>query len=225
MNTPYLRPAGTSATSTRKSGKVLPMPNFNNKSKSAYNKKADNYDDTFDGRFTQKFKRLLVSEIELPEKSNVLDIACGNGSLLAKLNEKMSINGFGVDISNRMIEIASAKNPGMEFHAADCEAIPFADSSMDVITVCAAYHHFPNAAAFAREARRVLKPLGRAYVAEIHLPFLLRLAVNPFVPLSKAGDVKFYSPKEIACNFERFGFDSADIKIFGHVQIMSVRKI
>ena len=37
--------------------------NFNKKSKAAYNKKADIYDDTFDGKFTRKFKHLLVESI------------------------------------------------------------------------------------------------------------------------------------------------------------------
>jgi len=33
--------------------------NINQKNINAYDKKADNYDNTFDGKFTEKFKRLL----------------------------------------------------------------------------------------------------------------------------------------------------------------------
>ena len=58
------------------------MADFNAKSKAAYNKKADNYDDTHDGRFTRKFKQLLVSEVALRDNATVLDVACGNGSFL-----------------------------------------------------------------------------------------------------------------------------------------------
>jgi len=35
------------------------MKNFEQKSINSYNEKADNYDNTFDGKFTVKFKQLL----------------------------------------------------------------------------------------------------------------------------------------------------------------------
>ena len=91
------------------------MVNFNEKSKSAYNKKADNYDYTPEGKFTRKFQRLLISEMPLIENSNVLDVACGTGSLLADINRTMPICGFGIDISDRMIENAAMNNPNMVF--------------------------------------------------------------------------------------------------------------
>ena len=64
------------------------MANFKNKSKTAYKEKADYYDYSDEGRFTQKFKDILLSLIVLEENSNILDVACGNGSLLAALNKK-----------------------------------------------------------------------------------------------------------------------------------------
>lgn len=38
-------------------------------------------------------------------------------------------------------------------------------------------------------------------------------------PLSKVGDVKFYSPKEIKRNFEECGFEIFKFKIDGYIQI------
>ena len=201
------------------------MTSINDKSKAAYNKKADNYDETLDGKFTRKFKQLLADTIELGDGQNVLDVACGNGSLLALLNRKRTLNGFGIDVSEQMIKNAAAGNPDMEFHVSGCETMPFQDRSMDLITVCAAYHHFPDVRAFAKEAGRVLKPTSRIYIADIYLPSFLRAIINPFVPLSKDGDVKFYSPKEIVSIFEPFGFETIDVKISGHIQIISMRKI
>jgi SAM-dependent methyltransferase len=93
---------------------------------------------------------------------------------------------------------------------------------MDIITVCAAYHHFPDTAAFAHESKRVLKLNGRVYIAEIYLPFPLRLFLNPFVPLSSEGDAKFYSPEMICRNFEQCGFKRESVKISGNVQIVSM---
>jgi ubiquinone/menaquinone biosynthesis C-methylase UbiE len=198
---------------------------FNAKSKAAYNKKADDYENTYDGRVTQRFKLLLAEHIDLQANQSVLDVACGTGSLLALLNKKKPIKGYGIDLADRMVKNAAANNPNMEFYVAGCEAIPFPDASMDIITVCSSYHHFPDVKAFASEARRVLRPNGKLYIADMYLPALLRVIVNPFVPLSSAGDVRFYSPKEILRNFESFGFEKAgDVKIHGHIQIVSMKK-
>jgi len=198
---------------------------FNAKSKTTYDKIADGYDDSFDGKFTRKFKRLLSDNIDLEDNVNVLDVACGNGSLLTLLSEKRTIQGFGVDISEQMIKNAVANNPDMEFYVAGCEVMPIENDTMDLITVSAAYHHFLDVEAFAKEAKRVLKVNGRIYIAEIYLNCILRFICNPFVPLSRAGDVKFYSPKQILNNFKQFGFEKIDVIVSEGVQIVSMKKL
>ena len=201
------------------------MADFNARSKAAYNEKADGYDNSREGHFTSKFHRLLLSEMTWSENQCVLDVACGTGSLLAAMNARKAIRGFGVDISDQMIKNAATKNPAMEFRVSGCEAIPFGNDTMDIMTVCAAYHHFPDTAAFAREAMRVLKPKGVIYVADMYLPPLLRVMINPFVPLLfKDGDVRFYSPKGIVGNFKRYGFELVDVKISGNIQLVVMRR-
>ena len=106
------------------------MPDFERKSKIAYNRKADNYTNSREGQFTHGLQRLLLSEMKWCEHQNVLDVACGNGSLLAAMNEKTLINGFGIDIAEQMIENATADNPGMEFHVSGCDKIPFGDDTI-----------------------------------------------------------------------------------------------
>lgn len=201
------------------------MNKFNKKSRAAYNKIADDYDNSPDGKFTAKFKKLLLLSIDLKENYNVLDVACGNGTLLAAMKKQKSINGFGIDIAEQMIKNAAELNPEMEFQAAGCEAIPFQNNSMDIITVCAAYHHFPDADAFAGEAKRLLKIGGKIYIADIYLSSFLRIILNPLVPLLKSGDVKFYSPNEITNTFSKHGFVKTDVKITDCIQIISMKKI
>lgn len=191
----------------------------------SYNEKADYYDDTFDGRYTKKFKEQLLDEVDLNTGDTVLDIACGNGTLLDMLAKKHSIIGKGVDISEKMVENARLKVPNMEFVVSGCESVPFEDKSIDVITVCAAYHHFPSVKLFAKEVSRLLRKNGKIYIAEIYYTTLLRFIINPFVPLLKSGDVRFYSPEEIIKNFEAFGFKSRNYKINDNVQIISLEKL
>jgi len=201
------------------------MKTFDEKSKANYNQKADNYNNTFDGKFTVMFKKLLLKEVKIEGNSNVLDIACGNGTFLKMLSEKNNIKGYGSDISEKMIENAKKTCADMTFEVAGCEHISFETQLFDIITVCAAYHHFPNVSEFAKEASRLLKPKGMLYVADIYYSSLFRIICNPFVPLSKAGDVKFYSPKEIANNFIKHGFKQVGTKKNDHIQIITLQKL
>jgi len=201
------------------------MKTFKDKSRESYNEKADNYDNTPEGKFTVKFKELLLDEITVKPNNSILDIACGNGTFLKILSNKYAVNGYGIDISEKMIENAKKRCPSMTFEISSCEHTPFKNQMFDVVTVCAAYHHFPDTRAFAIEVNRILKPKGLLYIAEIYYSFIIRGILNPFVPLSKAGDVKFYSPKEIQSNFEEYGFEKVNFKQVGHIQIIELQKI
>lgn len=200
------------------------MRNYSEKSRENYNKIADHYDESFEGGYTLEFKNLLVREIKAEPGTIALDVACGNGTLLSMLAGKFGITGFGTDISEKMVENARIRYPEMVFETAGCEKIPFEDSSFDLITVCAAYHHFPDVSAFAAEAYRLLKTGGRLYIADVFYPDLIRHILNPFVRMSKAGDVKFYSPKEIIRTFEDAGLRHENLIISGHIQIVVFEK-
>lgn len=197
---------------------------FEQRSKASYDKKAAGYDSTFDGRFTAKFKRMLLDTVSIRQGDKVADIACGNGRLLNQMSQKASFCGYGADISDKMISEAKKQNPDMSFFTAGCDKLPFENGEIDVMTVCAAYHHFPSVRRFAKEARRVMKKGGRLYIAEVYLPDILRTLINPFVILSKAGDVRFYSPNEIASLFKRYGFKTCAVRIDGIVQIIELKK-
>ena len=140
------------------------------------------------------------------------------------LAEKSTFYGHGVDISDKMIEQAKKINPNMDFYIAGCENLPFENGKIDIITVCAAFHHFPNIQKFAEEAERVMKKGGILYIAEVYLPTILRVICNPFLKFSRAGDVKFYSSNEIVSLFENNGFVKKDIEIDGKVQIVKLQR-
>lgn len=200
------------------------MKTFESKSRESYNQKADDYDKTFDGKYTIRFKEVLLEELVVENKIKILDVACGNGTFLKMLSNKHDIEGHGIDISEKMIENAKKKCPDMKFEISSCEHTQFKNQMFDVVTVCAAYHHFQDTRAFAKEVNRILKPNGLLYIAEIYYPSIIRAIFNPLVPLSKAGDVKFYSPREIQSNFEEYGFENVDFKRDGHIQIFKMQR-
>lgn len=200
------------------------MKDYNEYSRIAYNNKADNYNDTPEGKYTEKFKDLLCKIIDLEKGMNVLDVACGNGTLLNMLSAKNEIQGYGIDISDKMVSNAKKNCRDMVFKVSGCEEIPFENNFFELMTVCAAYHHFPDTDSFAREAARVLKKDGYLYIAEVYLPTIIRVLCNPFIKLSKEGDFKIYSSKKIASSFEKYGFQCSNVLRSGNIQIVCLKK-
>lgn len=198
---------------------------FNQKSKAAYNQKAERFNDTLEGKITRRFHAFMLTGMMLRDGDIVLDIACGTGTLLSSLNQVKAIKGCGIDISDQMIRVAAKNNPAMEFHVTDCEHIPFADSTFDLITVCTGYHHFPDVTAFSKAAYRVLKGGGSIfYIVEIRLPPIVRQISNLFVPLSKSGDIKMYSQKEIVRVLETAKFHHVKTVKKGFMQLIQLKK-
>ena len=97
----------------------------------------------------------------------MLDVGCGTGTLLscvaADADAELLI---GLDYTQEMVRRAAAKfgtSPQAGKLAAlnaDAERIPLASASVDVVTCCNSFHHYPHQAAAVREFRRVLRPGG-----------------------------------------------------------------
>jgi SAM-dependent methyltransferase len=86
--------------------------------------------------------------------SRVLDLACGDGALLAH----MSANAIGIDLSRA--ELASTHRTAV----ARAQALPFATNSFDAVTCHLAFMLFDDLPAVVRELERVLVP-GGVFVA------------------------------------------------------------
>ena len=138
----------------------------------------------------------------------VLDVACGTGTLLRALSEKASIQAKGIDLSEGMIRVAKSRCPGMELRTGPCCPLPWGDGSVDVITVCCAFHHFDDPLAFLKECGRVLRKDGRMYIADPYFGAVLRFLANTFwFPFSKSGDVRVYGGRELKALFRRAGLE------------------
>jgi ubiquinone/menaquinone biosynthesis C-methylase UbiE len=72
----------------------------------------------------------------VPENASVLEIGCGTGDLLARLQVKKKV---GIDYSSRMIEIAERKYPEIEFHVMQAENLTLQENFDYIIlsnTIC-----------------------------------------------------------------------------------------
>jgi ubiquinone/menaquinone biosynthesis C-methylase UbiE len=105
--------------------------------------------------------RFLFNDYLKP-KEKILDVGCGNGRFYELLKDK-GIEYFGVDISEKLIEIAKSKYNGVDFRVGDALKLPFADDFFDKVYAIALLHHIPSKEfrlKVLRETKRVLKNKG-----------------------------------------------------------------
>ena len=117
-----------------------------------FDKYADSYDAGWKGTKSARFYDDLIREVEINTGDSVLDVGCGTGTVLSYIASKTDIKGYGLDISEKMLDIAREKNPGFEFTYGDCVSLPYEDESMDVVMACMAYHHFTDQKKFRSRA-------------------------------------------------------------------------
>ena len=162
----------------------------------------------------------IIDRIMNSKPKKLLDVGCGTGNVLMKLNTNDDLNLYGLDISEKMIQTAR-KNLGnkVELKVGDSEYMPWEDNCFDVIVCNASFHHYPNPEKVLLEMKRVLKNKGTLIIGDPTAPVVVRQILNLFCKMSDNGDYRLYSKKEIKellikCGFEPFNFKMINCKSF-----------
>ena len=149
----------------------------------------------------QRWKRRLVSMARATPGIRALDLACGTGDIAYALHDA-GARTVGLDITPRMVELARAKRSGaMPFLVGDMMALPFANSTFDVVTTGYGIRNVPVLDRTLAEVARVLRPGGvllsldfdrpqNAFVRGIYLSYLT--VVGSIVGLALHGDPDTY---------------------------------
>ena len=146
----------------------------------------------------------LLHELNLRGDERVLDIGCGRGAVLMMVAEHLTTGrAVGVDLwrkedqSSNAIEATerNAEAEGVcgrvELRTADMTALPFENSSFDVIVSNMAIHNVkrPSRDKAIEEAVRVLRPGGRVVIADVFatLQYCARLKGLGMTDISRIG--------------------------------------
>ena len=109
--------------------------------------------------------------------SDIIDLATGTGDVAFRLAARYPEASItGVDLSEGMLRIASAKAKGksefsnVRFETGDCLNLRFPEGSFDLLTIAYGVRNFENLRKGFEEFYRVLRPKGSFMILELSRP-------------------------------------------------------
>lgn len=145
--------------------------------KNIFDEVAEFYDRIFPEHIHEYYisKRVnLIREICPDTNIKILDIGCGTGTLIYRLS-KYGYDVWGIDISEKMVEIANKKIQG-RVRKGDVLKTDFQDNSFDLVMAIVMLHHLGNYKKVKnaiKEMARIVKTFGIILIWE-HNP------LNPY---------------------------------------------
>jgi demethylmenaquinone methyltransferase/2-methoxy-6-polyprenyl-1,4-benzoquinol methylase len=172
-----------------------------------------------------RWRRRAADLARVGPGSRALDVATGTGDLAIELARR-GATVVGLDFSERMLELARVKAPGIEFVQGNALELAYPDASFDAVTVGFGARNFSDLDRGLSELARVTRPGGRVVILEITSPqrpplsWFFRLWFDRAVPAlgRLAGDSDAYSylpssvrrfpgPAELAAKLVAAGLD------------------
>jgi demethylmenaquinone methyltransferase / 2-methoxy-6-polyprenyl-1,4-benzoquinol methylase len=123
-----------------------------------------------------RWRRFLVSRLEVGPDAGVLDVATGTGAVALELVRRHGCSVVGIDRSPEMLAVARRRvaarglDTRIELHEGRAEALPFPDASFDALTVTYLLRYVDDPAATINELTRVVRPGGTVASLEFGVP-------------------------------------------------------
>jgi len=157
----------------------------------------------------------------------LMDFGTGSGAMLAEASRN-GWQAMGTDIDPALVEWLTKS--GYFVHLVDLnQRTPFAPDHFGVVTSCDVIEHLIDPDNMLREAYRILKPTGRAFIATPNCSSWRRvksLAAGKMFRTSgddylrDGGHLAYYGPLDLKESLERAGFKAVEIKFFNQDPIL-----
>lgn len=149
--------------------------------------------------------------------ADLLDLGCGGGHVSYRAAPHVR-SVVACDVTPSMLEAVAhtAQERGLSnitVTEAAAEALPFADAAFSIVLCRFSAHHWPGFEAGLREARRVLKPRGKAIFIDVIAPAdpVLDTHLQTFELLRDPSHVRNYTLAEWTAALARAGFSLTGI--------------
>ena len=124
-----------------------------------YDLVAPAYDQRYERNRFDGVEAVLWRFIGNPAAMDIAEVGCGTGHWLARLCDRAA-GVAGLDPSSAMLQRARMMAPSARLIRGRAEHLPWTGTAFDRVFCINALHHFEDAPAFIREARRVIRPGG-----------------------------------------------------------------
>lgn len=198
----------------------------------------DYYDKMENDRFSTAFSYgrhkvdVILFEMlgALPEGAAVLDIGCGTGPYIARI-EKMGLKAHGIEPAEAMRAVAVRDNPSSDIRDGLATALPFDDASLDFVMAIEVYRYLSESdfAESMQECMRVLRPGGRVFFTMVN-----KYALDGFYLLQRLRQglrgvsydnahphCTFYTPGDVRDVLSTAGFEEVETidRLFGPMRM------
>lgn len=116
-----------------------------------------------------RWKRTLIEMAQVRPGERGLDLACGTGDL-AFAAASRGARVVGLDLTHRMLQLATRKSSAVEFVTGDMTSLPFASHTFDLVTTGYGLRNVPDLNLALDEIARVLRPGGRLLSLDFNRP-------------------------------------------------------
>lgn len=106
-----------------------------------------------------RWKARLVAMANVTAGARALDLACGTGDIAFAMAQR-GARTIGLDITHRMLQLASLRSRRVPLIAGDMTSLPFQSDAFDLVTTGYGLRNVPVLETAVAEALRVLKPGG-----------------------------------------------------------------
>jgi ubiquinone/menaquinone biosynthesis C-methylase UbiE len=161
----------------------------------------------------------IEAEVRGRSSARVLDLGCGGGHVTYRSAPHVA-QVVACDVTPSMLEAvaATAAERGLrnvEVRQAAAEKLPFEDAYFDFVLCRFTTHHWHNMEAGLREARRVLKPAGRALFIDTVVPAdrVLDTHMQAVELLRDISHVRNYSISEWVGGLSRSGLTAEGLTV------------
>ena len=118
-----------------------------------------------------RWRRFLVSRVDVSSSDTVLDVATGTGAVARELLRQKGCTVVGLDQSPEMLAEARRRLPeNVQLVEGTAEQLPFPDASFDALTFTYLLRYVSDPAATLRELARVVRTGGTIASLEFAVP-------------------------------------------------------
>jgi methionine biosynthesis protein MetW len=142
--------------------------------------------------------RLILESMArlVPARSHILDLGCGDGTLLAYLRDHRHCTGYGVEIDDRKVQACLQRGINvLQLNLEDGLAM-FEDNSFDLVLQIDTLQHLRNTETMLRETARVGRQAIVAFPNFAHWPNRLSVLMGR-MPVTKRLPYQWYDTPNI----------------------------